>query len=206
MQKFGISFKFSGGPAEYVSNSSPISAPPIRNQAAWFYNIQFLSDRLVLHSINCPDQLFIPSLKDTFKIQHVPSGRCLSFTSGSDGNKIMFKAACADEFTYDANGGLKHVASSACAFLENNEKFKMSSTKCDASDVAIMTRSASGKLLLRDSNGIQKHCAIPRATGAEDDMLVNGSCATSQINFRYLRRKYETIKFELVSYFYRENL
>ncbi len=35
--------QFSGSPTEYITNSSPISTQAVRNEAAWFQNIEFLS-------------------------------------------------------------------------------------------------------------------------------------------------------------------
>jgi len=66
---------------------------------------------------------------DKFLVQHIASGRCLSYTSGVNNDKVTVKASCTDLFTYDVNGGLKHVSSGACAY-EDSGFIKMSTSIC----------------------------------------------------------------------------
>ncbi len=130
------------------------------------------------------------SIEETFKLQHVPSGRCFSYSSGQNDDKIILKAACSDDFSYDGNGGLKHVATSNCAYLDNNGHLRMSQPTCNAIDAAIITKDVDGKLLLKMPRNGNGNCIVQTSFGAEGDGVKNGSCSTRDINFRYLGSKF----------------
>lgn len=120
---------------------------------------------------------------DSFRIQHIPSGRCLSFQSGANNDQITLKAACNEFFRYDTNGGLKHITSGSCVYLDSTT-VKMSSSFCN-----------NGSILYRTTDGILRFlydsmkCLAPAGTGIEAELIQKSTTCDNRAKFRYIGSK-----------------
>ena len=121
---------------------------------------------------------------DTFLVQHIPSGRCLSYTSGVNGDKVTVKSACTDLFTYDANGGLKHVSSARCAY-EDSGFIKMSASSC--SNATTFYREVAGYLRFFSA---PTNCITVVNTGLEGAEIKRSSSCSNNEKFKFIDGKY----------------
>eukprot|EP00794_Sanderia_malayensis_P005919 gene5919-6605_t len=125
---------------------------------------------------------------DTFKVKYLPTGRCLSYTAGSDSDKVTLKGSCTDYFTYDEHGGLKHVTTSACAYFDTNGDLKMHTSKCNSIDAAVVVKLINGNLqMVMPPRPVR--CIVATSSGAEGGGMKNLTCSTSNNYFRYINMK-----------------
>ncbi|XP_065067018.1 uncharacterized protein LOC135692697 [Rhopilema esculentum] len=118
--------------------------------------------------------------RDKFYIKHIASGRCLSYANGDE--YVTLKAACNDVFSFDARGGVKHVATAKCPTYTSNLKLGMSTSKCDSPMSLFMT--ASG--LFQGAYWGSQYCLTPDGTGLEGDILSRTTSCTSNAKFKFV--------------------
>ena len=100
-------------------------------------------------SQQCDCSLFIFLDLRNFQISHVPSGRFWSYTAGQNSEQIILKGDCADEFTYDTYGGLKHVLSSRCPYIDGTTNYTEMQTSCDDWTVALIHKDIIGLMMIK---------------------------------------------------------
>ena len=107
----------------------------------------------------------------------------MSYANGDD--YVTLKAACNDVFTFDARGGVKHVATSKCPTYTSNLKLGMSSSKCDSPMSLFMTASS----LFKGAYWGSQYCIAPDGTGLEGDTFSRTTSCSSNAKFKFVDGK-----------------
>ena len=121
--------------------------------------------------------LFFPADLGNFQIKHIPSGRCWGFDAANtqDNGRIKLDGNCDNDFTYDANGHIKHLTSSQCLYTNASGHIKMRST-CDDMSTDLIDRNKQGVMMIKP---ISAGCAIHVMGTASQGAYLENQTATS---------------------------